>query len=159
MLLLMSLYGLGSAEVINLNLDDVHWRTATLTVHRPKTSVDIELPLLPAAARTLATYLRHVRPPDAPNRALFIRRRLPHVVFTSSAIRFAVRKYAARAGIQTRPLGGHVLRHSHASRQVDQQAPPRVLSSILGHRDPESTSAYTRVAVERLRGFALPVPQ
>jgi site-specific recombinase XerD len=56
-------------------------------------------------------------------------------------------------------LGGHVLRHSHASRQVDQHAPPRVLSSILGHLDPESTSAYTRVAVERLRGIALPVPR
>jgi site-specific recombinase XerD len=34
-----------------------------------------------------------------------------------------------------------------------------VLSSILGHLDPESTSAYTRVAVERLRGIALPVPR
>jgi site-specific recombinase XerD len=56
-------------------------------------------------------------------------------------------------------LGGHVLRHSHASRQVEQQAPPRVLSSILGHLDPESTSVYTRVAVERLRGIALPVPR
>lgn len=158
-LLLMSLYGLGSAEVIGLKLDDVHWRTATLTVHRPKTGVDIELPLLPPAARALAAYLRHVRPPEAPSRAFFIRHQLPHIGFTSSAIRFAVRKYAARAGIQVRPLGGHVLRHSHASRQVDQQAPPRVLSSILGHRDPESTSAYTRVAVERLRGIALPVPR
>lgn len=159
MLLLMSLYGLGSAEVIGLKLDDVHWRTAILSVHRPKTGVDIELPLLSPAARALAAYLRHVRPPDAPSRAFFIRHQLPHIGFTSSAIRFAVRKYAAKAGIQVRPLGGHVLRHSHASRQVDQQAPPRVLSSILGHRDPESTSAYTRVAVERLRGIALPVPR
>lgn len=158
-LLIMSLYGLGSAEVVNLKLEDIHWRTGTLSVHRPKTGADIELPLLPAAARALAAYLRRARPPDAPSRSLFIRHQMPHVVFTSSAIRFAVRKYAANAGIRTRPLGGHVLRHSHASRQVDQQAPPRILSSILGHRDPESTSAYTRVAIERLRGMALPVPR
>jgi len=159
MLLLMSLYGLGSAEVVGLELDDVHWRTATLTIHRPKTGVEIELPLLAAAARALAAYLRHVRPPDAPSRAFFIRHQLPHTAFTSSAIRFAIHKYAVRAGILVRPLGGHVLRHSHASRQVDQQVPPRVLSSILGHRDPESTSAYTRVAVTRLRHIALPVPR
>lgn len=159
MLLLMSLYGLGSAEVVGLRLEDVHWQAGTLSVHRPKTGVDIELPLLPAAARALAAYLRRVRPPDAPSRALFIRHQMPHVAFTSSAIRFAIRKYGAKAGIQARPLGGHILRHSHASRQVDQQAPPRVLSSILGHRDPESTSAYTRVAIERLRGIALPVPR
>jgi len=56
-------------------------------------------------------------------------------------------------------FGGHVLRHSHASRQVDQRTPARILSSILGHRDWESTSTYTRVAVERLRGLALPVPR
>jgi site-specific recombinase XerD len=84
---------------------------------------------------------------------------MPHVAFTSSAIRFAIRRYAAKAGMPAQILGGHVLRHSHASRQVDQQTAPRVLSSILGHLDPESTSVYTRVAVERLRGIALPVPR
>jgi integrase/recombinase XerD len=159
MLLLMSLYGLGAAEVISLKLDDIHWRAETLRVRRPKTGVAIELPLLPAAARVLAAYLRRVRPPDAPTRSVFIRHKVPLVAFSSSAIRFAIRKYATKAGIKAQTLGAHVLRHSHASRQVDQEAPPRVLSSILGHRDPESTSAYTRVAVERLRVIALPVPR
>jgi site-specific recombinase XerD len=159
MLLLMSLYGLGSAEVIGLKLEDVHWPMNTLTVRRPKTGVEIQLPLLPAAARVLAAYLRKARPPDAPTRSLFVRSQMPHVAFTSSTIRFAIRCYAAKAGMPKQVLGGHVLRHSHASRQVDQHAPPRVLSSILGHLDPESTSAYTRVAVERLRGIALPVPR
>jgi site-specific recombinase XerD len=159
MLLLLILYGLGSAEVIGLKLDDIHWRTSTLTINRPKTGVQIQLPLLPAAARALAAYLREARPPDAPTRHVFIRRQMPHVAFTSSAIRFAIRRYAAKAGVRAHTLGGHVLRHSHASRQVDQQAPPRVLSSILGHLDPDSTSAYARVAVERLRRLALPVPR
>jgi site-specific recombinase XerD len=159
MFLLMSLYGLGSAEVIGLKLEDVHWPANTLTVRRPKTGVEIQLPLLPAAARALAAYLRKARPPDAPTRSFFVRCQMPHGPFTSSAIRFAIRSYAAKAGMPKQVLGGHVLRHSHASRQVDQHAPPRVLSSILGHLDPESTSAYTRVAVERLRGIALPVPR
>ncbi len=159
MFLLMSLYGLGSAEVLGLKLEDIHWPANTLTVRRPKTGVEIQLPLLPAAARALAAYLRKARPPDAPTRSLFVRCQMPHVAFTSSAIRFAIRGYAAKAGLPRQVLGGHVLRHSHASRQVDQHAPPRVLSSILGHLDPESTSAYTRVAVERLRGIALPVPR
>ena len=159
MLLLMSLYGLGSAEVIGLKLEDIHWRTNILIGNRPKTGVEIQLPLLPAAARALAAYLSKARPPNAPTRSVFLRRLMPHVAFTSSAVRFAIRRYAAQAGIRSRTLGGHVLRHSHASRQVDQQAPPRVLSSILGHLNPESTSAYTRVAVERLRGIALPVPR
>lgn len=158
-LLLMSLYGLGAAEIIGLTLDQINWQRRTLTVVRPKTGVVILLPLLPAAARALADYLRHVRPPDAPARSVFVRRQIPHVAVTSSAIWYIVHQYAQKAGVRAVPLGSHSLRHSHASRQIDQQAPPRVLSSILGHQDPASTSIYTRVAVERLRGIALPVPR
>lgn len=158
-LFLMSLYGLGSAEIIALRLDDIHWRKRTLKVVRPKTGVSIELPLLPGAAQVVARYLRQCRSPDAPTRALFVRRSMPHVAFSSGAIRHAIRKYARRAGLQASVFGGHVLRHSHASRQIDQRTPPRILSSILGHRDWGSTSTYTRVAVERLRGLSLPVPR
>ena len=158
-LLLMSLYGLGAAEIIGLTLDQINWQRRTLTVVRPKTGVVILLPLLPAAARALAAYLRDIRPPDAPTRSVFVRRQIPHVAFTSSAIWYAIHRYAQKAGVRAEVLGRHSLRHSHASRQVDQQAPPRVLSSILGHQDPASTSIYTRVAVDRLRGIALPVPR
>lgn len=158
-LLIMSLYGLGSAEVIRLKLEDVHWRARTITINRPKTGVQIELPLLPAAAQVLSGYLRKGRPPNALTRTFFVRHLMPYIAFTSSAIRFAIRHYAIKAGLHVKILGGHVLRHSFASRQVDLQAPTRVLSSILGHLDPTSTSTYTRVAVERLRGIALRVPR
>lgn len=158
-MLLMSLYGLGAAEVIGLQLDDIQWRKLVLVVRRPKTGVEIRLPLLPAAARALTAYLKRGRPLDASTRSVFVSRHLPYASFTSSAVRHAIRSYATRAGLVGRRLGSHVFRHSHASRQVDQHAPPQVLSSILGHRDPESTSVYARVAVERLRSVALPVPR
>ena len=35
---------------------------------------------------------------------------------------------------------------------------PQVLSDLLGHRDPESISAYVRIATETLRDVSLPVP-
>jgi integrase len=159
MLLLMSLYGMGSAEIMALTLDQIHWENLTFRVVRPKTGESIDLPLLPAAARALSAYLKHARPPDAPTRSVFVSQPMPYRTVGSKAVRGAIRKYARRAGVKAKVLGGHAFRYSHASRQVDQQAPPRVLSSILGHRDPESTSAYTRVAVERLRGIALPVPR
>jgi len=158
-LLLMSMYGLGAAEVIALTLDQLDWVGHTFTIVRPKTGAVVRLPLLPAAAQAVAAYLRHGRPGNARTRAVFIRRGFPHVAFTSSVIRYMVSKYARQAGVRFSILGAHVFRHSFASRQVDQQAPVRVLSDILGHRDPDSTSTYTRVAVERLRGVTLPVPR
>lgn len=159
LLMMMSAYGLGAAEVLGLKLEDVDWVARTLVVRRPKTGMTMRMPLLPSVARTLAKYLHEVRPVDASCRAIFLRQQVPPGPLTNSAIGWIVRRQARRAGIAAPYVGGHVLRHSHARRQVDQQAPPKVISDILGHRNPESTSVYVRVALKRLRGIALPVPR
>lgn len=65
LLLMMSTYGMGAGEVIRLTLDDVDWQSATVHVARPKTGVEFLLPLLPAVARALVSYLRKGRPHHA----------------------------------------------------------------------------------------------
>jgi integrase/recombinase XerD len=74
-------------------------------------------------------------------------------------IRHILAKHAKAAGIQAPYLGSHVLRHSNAARQLDVGTRARVLSDLLGHRDPESVSAYVRIATQSLREVSLPVPQ
>jgi integrase/recombinase XerD len=158
-LLLMSTYGLGAGEVIRLQLDDVDWIAATLQVVRPKTGVTFTLPLLPAIARVLARYVRDGRPPHTPTRHLFVQMRMHFdPMTTASAVRHIIHKHAKAAGLDPSDLGSHVLRHSHAARQIDLGARPRVVSDILGHSDPESISAYVRIATERLREVSLPLP-
>ena len=76
-----------------------------------------------------------------------------------SAVRYAVRRHGTAAGLATKVLGGHVLRHSHACRQVELGASVKVVGDILGHRDPASTSVYIRAATSQLRRLALPVPR
>ena len=160
LLLLMSIYGFGAGEVIRLQLQDIDWTAATLTVMRPKTGVAFTLPLLPAAAKALALYLRDSRPPKTPTRHVFVRMSMPFNPLTSSsAVRHIVVKHAAAAGLNAPYLGSHVLRHSNAARQVDLGIRPQVLSDLLGHRDPESISAYVRIATETLRDVSLPVPK
>ena len=159
MLLLMSTYGLGAGEVIRLRLDDVAWTSATLNIVRPKTGVAFTLPLLPAVARVLARYVRDGRPPHTPTRHLFVRMGMPFgPLSAASAVRHILHKHAKAAGVHAPFLGSHVLRHSHAARQIDLGARPRVVCDILGHRDPESISAYVRIATERLRDVSLPLP-
>jgi site-specific recombinase XerD len=159
MLLMMSTYGFGAGEVIGLKLDDINWNAATLRVIRPKTKVAFTLPLLPAVARAVARYLRDGRPPHVTTRYLFLQSKLPFAPLTSSsAIRHIVIKHATTAGVAAPFLGSHVLRHSSASRQIDLGADPQVISDILGHRDPDSISAYVRIATETLRDVSLPVP-
>lgn len=157
--LLLATYGLGAAEVLGLRLDDVDWRAGILKARRPKTSVPIELPLLPAVAKALIAYIRDERPPARSIKHLFLRKKMPYEPMTSSAIRFRIRHYARLAGISTKIIGAHAFRHSHATRQVDAGANIKVVSDILGHRSSSSTSIYVRVALRRLRTVALPVPR
>lgn len=157
--LLLATYGLGAAEVLGLRLDDVDWRAGILKARRPKTSVPIELPLLPAVAKALIAYIRDERPPARSIKHLFLRKNMPYEPMTSSAIRFRIRHYARLAGISTKIIGAHAFRHSHATRQVDAGANIKVVSDILGHRSSSSTSIYVRVALRRLRTVALPVPR
>jgi site-specific recombinase XerD len=117
------------------------------------------LPLLPAVARALAHYLRAGRPRNTPTRHVFIQMKMPFgPLSSSSAIRHIIIKHASVAGIDAPYLGSHVLRYANAARQVDLGTQPRVLSDLLGHRDPESVSAYVRIATESLRDISLPVP-
>ena len=159
LLLMMSMYGLGSGEVIRLTLDDLDWKACTLLVVRPKTGVDFMLPLLPAVGRALADYLQHGRPIHTQSRHLFVTMRAPHKQLACSVtIRHILHSHAQRAGVTAEYLGTHVLRHTHACRQMELGTQPKLIGDILGHRNPESTSAYLRVATENLRHLALPVP-
>ena len=159
LLLLMSVYGLGAGEVLRLRLEDIDWRAGVLHVTRPKTGVAVELPLLAPVARELVAYLRHGRPQHASTRRLFVSLRAPHKPLgASSAVRHILHKHARAAGVSAPYLGSHVLRHTHACRELELGVPPKVIGDILGHRRAESTSAYLRVATERLREVALALP-
>jgi len=159
LLLLMSIYGLGAGEVLGLRVEDIDWRAGVLHVTRPKTGVAVELPLLPAVARVLVDYLRRGRPQHACTRHLFVSLRAPHrPLSASSAVRHILHKHARTAGVSAPYLGSHVLRHTHACRELELGVAPKVIGDILGHRRPESTTAYLRVATERLREVALELP-
>jgi site-specific recombinase XerD len=159
LLLMMTTYGFGAGEVIRLQLQDIDGSAGTLKVMRPKTGVAFTLPLLPAVAKVLARYLRKCRPPNAPTRHVFVRMKMPFgPLSASSAVRHILIKHAKAAGLHAPYLGSHVLRHSNAARQIDLGTRPQVLSDLLGHRDPESISAYVRIATQSLRDVSLPVP-
>jgi integrase/recombinase XerD len=158
-LLMMSVYGLGAGEVIHLQLQDIDWDAATLKVVRPKTGVAFTLPLLPTVGKALARYLRYSRPPSTVTRHVFAQMNIPFGPLSgSSAVRHIVVKHAKIAGLNAPYLGSHVLRHSNAARQINLGTRPQVLSDLLGHRDPESVSAYVRIASQSLRDVSLPVP-
>jgi len=159
LLLMMSVYGLGAGEVIRVSLDDIDWRASTIRIKRPKTGAVFQLPLLPPVARALVDYLKRGRPAYTPTRHLFVTMRMPFKrLACSTTVRHVLHSAARRADVKAPFLGTHALRHTHACRQLELGVAPKIIGDILGHRDPESTSAYLRVASDRLRELSLPVP-
>jgi integrase/recombinase XerD len=156
--LLMASYGMGVGETLALRLDDISWRDGTLRMVRPKTGVETMLPLVPPVARALSEYVQ-VRPRRPAERRVFLGIRAPHSPATGEGLQCRLRHYAAAAGISAEFLGTHLFRHSHAARQIENAVDPKVVSDILGQRDPRSISSYARVATERLRAVCLPVPR
>ncbi len=155
MFLMMAAYGMGASEVLDLRLDDIDWQEGTLHIVRRKTGVHTLLPLLGPVGKALASYLQFTRR-HRTVRQVFVQALAPFhpLSFGGLAARWA--RYASSVGVSFR--GTHALRHTHATRQVEAAAPPKVVSDILGHRDPSSLSVYARVATERLRAVCLPLP-
>jgi site-specific recombinase XerD len=158
--LLMSAYGLGAAEVLQLRFEDIDWTGERLHITRRKTKVPIDLPLLPGVARALGEYVRRGRPKPVRSPFVFLSMKKPFAPFGQTGVlRHRVREAAKRAGIEAPILGTHLFRHSHATRQLEIGTAMKTLGDILGHRDPETTSIYTRAAVRHLRLLALPIPR
>ena len=158
MFFLMATYGLRASEVVALTLDDVHWKAGEIRVPQTKTRSALELPLTDAVASVLIDYLRHVRRPPG-YRQLFLRVRAPIGTLKPTAVTEAFQGWSRRSGLQIPFQGVHCIRHSFASYLLRRGTSLKTIGDLLGHRSPESTAVYLRLATEDLREVGLPVPQ
>lgn len=158
MLLLMATYGLRSCEVVALTLDDVDWRAGVIRIRQTKTRNELSLPLTDEAAMALIAYLREV-PRPAGARNLFFQLRAPIRPLKRAALREAFDVWSQRSGLDIRFHGSHCIRHSYAVHLLSQGTSLKTIGDLLGHRRPESTANYIRVATDQLREVGLPVPR
>jgi len=156
-LYLAAAYGLRSSELVRMTLDDIDWRGRNLRVIQTKTRQTIQLPLSDEAANVLIDYLRKARPKSSP-RHLFMRMRAPIIPLKPASVSDLLDHRIRCSGLDLPPFGTHVLRHSFATRLMQQGATIKAIGDTLGHRDIESTSIYLRLNVDDLREVALPAP-
>ena len=157
-MLLLATTGLRNRELRELELGDIRWRTGELVLRRTKGHRDRVVPLLGEVGAALAEYVIHARPP-ATDRRVFLTCVAPVRSFThSSTVSRIVRIRLERAGIPVQQGGAHLLRHSLATRLVEQRRPIKEVADLLGHRNIDTTAFYIKVAVPQLADVALPFP-
>jgi site-specific recombinase XerD len=158
MLLLLARLGLRAGEIIALELGDIHWRTAEITI-RGKGKQLNTLPLPAEVGQAIADYLRAGRGAST-SRQVFLRTYAPRVGLTDpGAIGHIVRRVLAQAGIRRRSRGAaHLFRHSLASRMIQHGATLNEISEVLRHQSLSTTEIYAKVDLRSLREVARPWP-
>ena len=154
---LMTTYGLRACDVVALTLDDIQWRAGQILIRQSKTGNLLELPLTDEVGYAIQNYLRKV-PRYGLHRQVFLRLKAPGGTLKTTAVIEAFQAWSARSGLEIPFKGVHCIRHSYALHLLRQGVPLKTIGDVLGHRSPESTAVYLRLATDDLRTVALPVP-
>jgi len=144
----MARAGLRVGEVVGLDLADVeiNERSGWVTVRQGKGLKERKAPLSLQARRALSAY-REGRP-DAATSALFITNRWNRM--SSRAIQLMVKSAGQRAGIE-QDVTPHTLRHTFATRFLEQGGDLATLRDILGHTNISTTSRYLHSSAVKMQ--------
>ena len=152
-LLLLSVYGLRSAEVRRMRLDDIDWRGERLRVVRSKGGREESLPLDPSTGNALVRYLREGRP-KSDSRIVFLTVRAPHRPLSTGGLYDVVARHLSKESSPQKGRGPHGLRHACARHLVTCGHSFKEIGDHLGHRSPEATRLYAKVDLASLRRVA-----
>ncbi len=159
MVLCMAELGLRTCEVVQLRLNDINWREGTIRIIGKKSHRERILPLTSVLGNAIAKYLKVDRA-KGNEPALFLRHRAPAgIPVTSHIVRGAVRRACARLGILPPRDGPHTLRHTLATRMLENGVPLTEVADVLGHETIDTTAIYAKVNLEALGRVAMPWPE
>jgi len=159
MLLLASRLGLRASDIAGLNFSSIDWVKNEINLTQYKTGNPISLPLLSDVGNAIIDYLKNGRFNSA-SQYVFITARPPYVPATNLMVCMAIRNIILKSGVSVnnRHHGPHALRHSLASRQLENNVSIHVISEILGHAGIDTTMSYLRIDLTSLLKCSLPVP-
>ena len=157
-ILLVTRLGLRGIDVKRLEFSDFDWPGNRLSVVQAKTGHRVWLPLLKDVGWAVIDYIRTGRPAcDCPQ--VFIRHTAPIGPFSDQDhLHQILVKHARAAHVplsEKRRHGMHSLRHTLATRLMEDGTPVEQIADILGHQSVESTGVYLKSSLGLLAKCAL----
>jgi len=157
-LLLMARLGLRGGEIAALQLEDLDWETAQLTLHSKKSRSWTRLPMPGDVGKAIAHYLQHDRP-RCSSRNVFISMLAPHQrISRAYVIGDLARAALEKAGVKCVRKGSHLFRHSLATEMLRRGASLEEIGQVLRHKNPDTTAIYAKVDLDALRRLAIVWP-
>lgn len=157
-ILLITRLGLRGIDVKRLRFADLDWPGNRLSIVQAKTGHRVVLPLLKDVGWAIIDYVQHGRPrSECPQ--VFVRHTAPIGPFSDQDhLHQILLKHARAAHVsvgEERRHGMHSLRHTLATRLLENGTPIEQIADILGHRSVASTGAYLKSSLRLLAQCAL----
>jgi integrase/recombinase XerC len=162
--ILEMLYGCGirNAELVGLNLEDIHWANEAILV-RGKGQKQRYVPLGDTAAAALRGYLaeRSARlaavndQMESKTPALFVNLQLRGIArggearLTTRSVGRIVKRIAILGGLSS-DVHPHTLRHAFGTHLLEEGADLRAIQELLGHERLSTTQRYTQLTAAQL---------
>jgi integrase/recombinase XerD len=145
--------GLRVSELVALTSRDIDSTRMVIAIRHGKGDKDRYVMLSEQLLAILRDYWKRTRPthwlfpgPD------------PLQPITTRSLQRVFHDAAEAAGLD-KNVTVHTLRHSFATHLLEQKVDIRVIQGLLGHRNINSTTRYTRVAVDTIRQIQSPLEQ
>lgn len=157
-LLLLARLGLRAGEVVKLRLDDIDWSAGEVCIRGKGGRID-RLPLLQDVGAAIADYLQKGRP-RCSSRCVFVHAKAPYEGFATpvNGISCLVRRALERAKLNPPHKGAHILRHSLATKMLNNGASLLQIGQVLRHKSIQTTEIYAKVDLISLRKLVQPWP-
>jgi integrase len=157
-ILLITRLGLRGVDVKRLRFADLDWPGNRLSIVQAKTGGRVVLPLLKDVGWAIIDYVQHGRPAcDCPE--VFVRHTAPIGPFSDQDhLHQILAKHARAAHVplgEERRHGMHSLRHTLATRLLEDGTPVEQIADILGHQQVASTGVYLKSSLRLLAQCAL----
>ncbi len=158
MILLITRLGLRGVDVKGLEFADLDWPGNRLSVVQAKTGHRVQLPLLKDVGWAIIDYVQHGRP-ACDCSEVFVRHTAPISPFSEQDhLHQILVKHARVAHVrlgEQRRHGMHSLRHTLATRLLEQGTPIEEIAEVLGHQSVASTGVYLKSSLALLTQCAL----
>jgi integrase/recombinase XerD len=152
-LILLAAYGVRSSEISGLRLENVNWKSETISIARPKQRRAQEHPLVNEAGEAILHYLRKARPRCA-QREIFLTCKAPFQRLSHGALYHLVSTRLSALGIHVPRRGPHALRHACAGHLLTEGISLKEIGDHLGHRSAYATRIYAKMDLAGLREVA-----
>jgi integrase/recombinase XerD len=152
-LMLLTVYGLRSAELRGLRLEDLDWEKELIHIKRPKQRKAQLYPLVVTVGESVLRYLREARPPSS-YREVFLTSQAPIQPLSKAGLWHIVGRRLRPLSASLKHHGPHCLRHACATHLLAQGLTLKEVGDHLGHRSPSATRTYAKVDLVGLRQVA-----